>query len=629
VAFSQIIARLGVQLGLDTASFQTGSRKAQQEVKGLRNNMVTAAKAIGGALAGMVAWDTVQQLRDMTRAAVDTVGALGEQAQQLGVTTDALQEYRYAASQTGIEQAQMDQALAQLTRRLGDAAQGAKEPTKALEQLGITLDQIKGRSAGDVIPLIAEGMKRLPDDAQRAAVAVDLFGKAGQKLMPLLSEGAQGIKALTDAAREMGLVLTPEEIANADKYADMMAALDKKVDAQLAAKLARNAEALYQFELAMADAKVALADFLPKLWTEKDTQQFKAIIEWFRQVDDTTKAWGATVRNTASAISTSIGNMVAAIRQTLGGTLDAMWNHVLGKIETVRRAFYNLYDAVVGHSYIPDMVDGIAAHMARLDAVMVNPATKATKAAGKEFQALRDLLDRLFPEVGRTQGFNADLARIQGSALNDNEKNEAVRRLWNDFVSGSPHGGGGMGGPDFSGVGPLVEGIGDTEAAIERLTEKSKINTVRIAKSFKDMADETLQSLGRLTNAVKSGGFFGILEAVVGFGLQLGSAGVFGKSIAANINRVPGHANGTMSAGRGLALVGERGPELVAFRGGERVYNNRESRGMMGGNTYHIQGNLLTPEFWAQIQAGDVAAAQAGAQGGVALGQYRQSRRWR
>jgi hypothetical protein len=625
MALGDVIARLSVSLGLETAAFERGSKKAQQEVKGLRGNMVTAAKAIGGALAGMVAWDTVQALRDMTRAAVDSVGALGEQAAQLGVTTDALQEYRFAASQTGIEQAEMDQALSQLTRRLGDAAQGAKAPTEALERLGITLEQIKGKSAGDVIPLIAEGMKRLPDDAQRAAVAVDLFGKAGQKLMPLLSEGAAGIKALTDAAREMGLVLTPEEIANADKYGDMMAALDKKVDAQLAAKLAKNAEALYQFELAMADAKVALAEFLPKLWTEKDTQQFKAIIEWFRQVDDTTKAWGATISNTSNAISTSVSNMVNAIKRTLGGALNAVWDQVLGKVETVRRAFYNLYDAVVGHSYIPDMVDGIAAHMARLDAVMVNPATKATKAAGKEFQALRDLLDRLFPEVAERAGFRSDLGLLGMNASRDQANSEAFARRLRE-LAGRDVRDTDVTGPDFSGVGPLVEGIGDTEAAIERLTEKSKINTVRIAKSFKDMADETLQSLGRLTNAIKGGGFLGILEAVVGLGLQLGSMGAFGKSIASNINRIPGHANGTMNAGRGLALVGERGPELVAFRGGERVYNNRESRGMMGGNTYYLSGNLMTPEFWAMIQNGDIQAAQGGAM--IARARKAQSDKW-
>lgn len=40
---------------------------------------------------------------------------------------------------------------------------------------------------------------------------------------------------------------------------------------------------------------------------------------------------------------------------------------------------------------------------------------------------------------------------------------------------------------------------------------------------------------------------------------------------------VPGYATGVESAPAGLAWVGERGPELVRFRGGERVYNAGES----------------------------------------------------
>src|SRR3546814_1906505 len=60
---------------------------------------------------------------------------------QLGVSTRALQEYRYAASQAGIEQAEMDKALEQLTRRLGDAAQGVKEPLAALERLGVRSEE--------------------------------------------------------------------------------------------------------------------------------------------------------------------------------------------------------------------------------------------------------------------------------------------------------------------------------------------------------------------------------------------------------------------------------------------------------------------------------------------------------
>jgi phage-related tail protein len=35
---------------------------------------------------------------------------------------------------------------------------------------------------------------------------------------------------------------------------------------------------------------------------------------------------------------------------------------------------------------------------------------------------------------------------------------------------------------------------------------------------------------------------------------------------------------------RGLHIVGECGPELVRFKGGERVYNNRDTMGIISGN---------------------------------------------
>ncbi|MEV6419063.1 transglycosylase SLT domain-containing protein [Streptomyces sp. NPDC051662] len=50
-----------------------------------------------------------------------------------------------------------------------------------------------------------------------------------------------------------------------------------------------------------------------------------------------------------------------------------------------------------------------------------------------------------------------------------------------------------------------------------------------------------------------------------------------------------GYATGTMSASPGLAMVGERGPELVDFgRGGARVYTDQETRDMVAGRRYEI-----------------------------------------
>ncbi|MFJ4093440.1 hypothetical protein ACIPYS_17820 [Kitasatospora sp. NPDC089913] len=49
-----------------------------------------------------------------------------------------------------------------------------------------------------------------------------------------------------------------------------------------------------------------------------------------------------------------------------------------------------------------------------------------------------------------------------------------------------------------------------------------------------------------------------------------------------------GYWSGTLSASPGLRLVGEHGPELVNFRGGERVHDSADTRRMLQGKTYEI-----------------------------------------
>ncbi len=55
--------------------------------------------------------------------------------------------------------------------------------------------------------------------------------------------------------------------------------------------------------------------------------------------------------------------------------------------------------------------------------------------------------------------------------------------------------------------------------------------------------------------------------------------------------RLPGFASGTPFAPGGLAVVGERGPEIVNLPRGSRVFSNQESRQVSGGNTYNLNIN--------------------------------------
>jgi hypothetical protein len=645
MALGDVIARLSVSLGLETTAFEKGSRRAIKETETLGKKMTRIAGVIGTAFVASIGVDTVRAWADATKGALDFAGSLGETAQQVGATTDELQEFRYVASQVGIEQATMDKGLAKISVTLGELQAGIGGTAKKLEEFGFSQAEIAKLSkltAGEALSFLAGKYAALESPTEKAALAAAFFGsRMGGQFIPLLNEGAAGLQKMRDAAHELGIVISESAIQNADKNADLLSTYEQIATAQKNAALTvpENVRAYVEYEKTINNLQVAFYKAVGGLnqfneWSKRVNQSLRdfgkdsGIQGFFTAFDARARAFGKTMHDTIASIVTSVGNMVTAVGRWFA-RLSPIITSVLNPIQAVQTAFRNLWDKVVGNSYIPDMVDGIAAHMARLDSVMVKPAEKATEATARKFRELRDLLDRLFPEAGKAGAFNADLSSIMGSALNDNEKTEATMRLWREFLSGSPFGSGGMGGPDFgSGGGPLVEGMGATEEAIERLTEKARIGSVRIADSFKDMADKTLASLSRLTSAIKGGGFLGILEAVIGVGLQLGSIGAFGKGIQTRLNSVPKYASGTNFHPGGLAMVGERGPELVSMPRGSRVTPNAELGGRQLVEIVDTTG-LFRMRVNGQILEAAPAIAQAGAQGGVALGQYKQSRRWR
>ena len=133
-------------------------------------------------------------------------------------------------------------------------------------------------------------------------------------------------------------------------------------------------------------------------------------------VKDAVDAVIGIITGLAGAVTGQIAGMVKGIGDWLGGKLGAIFNDVGKKIDAVKGWFFDLYDAVVGHSYVPDMVDEIGKNMARLQKLMVEPAKKATDATKKAFRQLQEdaaaLLDRLFPAQAQVRAIMEDMAAL-------------------------------------------------------------------------------------------------------------------------------------------------------------------------------------------------------------------------
>ena len=183
-----------------------------------------AFSLLGPVLAGI----SVGALTAFTKNAIDAVGGLGELADQLGVSTDALQALSLASTQAGISGEELQRGLAALTRKIADAATGEKEAEQAFARLGIAFRNTEGqaRPTEAVLVDIAERLREFENPAERAAVVTAMFGdRIGQKLIPLLSQGREGLIGMTAEALRFGTIASPELIAKADEAADKVAAL--------------------------------------------------------------------------------------------------------------------------------------------------------------------------------------------------------------------------------------------------------------------------------------------------------------------------------------------------------------------------------------------------------------------
>jgi hypothetical protein len=258
---SSLIGSLRVALGLDTAQFEAGANKSKSIARGLSRDIESSFKSAKVAVEGLVAAFAIGALTQQIKQALQYAAAIGETASTLGVTTKQLQEYRFAAQQSGVAQEQLEGGLTRLAVSMGKAEVGSQAQIKAFNAIGISVDQLKGKNTGDIFGKIADGLKNVTDRSQRAAIEVALFGKAGAQLDSLLSGGTARLNALGQAAQQLGVVLSDEQIQNAEVTAHKLEALKTVLEANIASTVTDNANSILSLASALSTLTTQILHF--------------------------------------------------------------------------------------------------------------------------------------------------------------------------------------------------------------------------------------------------------------------------------------------------------------------------------------------------------------------------------
>lgn len=213
MAASTIVRELISKLGFDfDASDWTKAQKATDLVKAGLVAAAGAAAALTSALAAAVIETTAE------------AGRLKDLSQRTGIATQALQELEHAAKLGGIEASTLEQGLGFLARNMRAAADGSDEAAKGFAAAGIRVRGANGqlRAMDDVLAEAADKFAKMPDGTRKTALAMQLFGRSGAQLIPLLNAGRAGIEELRQEARDLGIVLSDDVVAAGDDVGDNM-----------------------------------------------------------------------------------------------------------------------------------------------------------------------------------------------------------------------------------------------------------------------------------------------------------------------------------------------------------------------------------------------------------------------
>ena len=191
--------------GMESEVARQGESSGRRLGERLRTGLAASTAGIAAAAAGIAT--AVNQSFDL---ALD----LSSTSKQLGIGVEALQEYRNAARLTGVDLGALDDSIAELTKRVGEAATGNRDAQAAFAALGVSFQTASGHGVATeaVLRDVIERLNAIDDPARRAALGAQLLGDEYQKIEPLVRAGSAGIDQMTASLREQNGVLTADQV---------------------------------------------------------------------------------------------------------------------------------------------------------------------------------------------------------------------------------------------------------------------------------------------------------------------------------------------------------------------------------------------------------------------------------
>ena len=154
-----------------------------------------------------------QKVLDFGKESINAFQNVGKEVKLLqrytGDSAEEMSKLRFAAEESGVSTDTLALALGKMSKAASTVA-----GEKKFEAIGVSVKDTSGhmRSASDIFTDVATKLGTMHNGVEKTNAIMQIFGRSGMDLAPLLNQGAAGIAKFKEEAQKFGLVLTQDNL---------------------------------------------------------------------------------------------------------------------------------------------------------------------------------------------------------------------------------------------------------------------------------------------------------------------------------------------------------------------------------------------------------------------------------
>jgi len=630
-----VIGALRVELGLNSAQFQSGLKSSQSGLQKFAAKAKVAAAVAVAAMAGMAA--------KMTKDGLSFIESQAKMARSVDGTIDGLRALQQAGGDAGVGADDVGAAMQKLGRRLADAASIGGPAADALDRIGLSASELLTMDADERLAAIADKAKSLGMSAQETAGLLGELGIKNASMALLVMQGGDAIRAARSEIEAMGLSISAVDAAKVESANDAfsrMGFVTEAVSNRLAIAFAPALQAISVAFVSLmqeggglrvvidalganigtiASVAASFATFMAVRWVAGFVMAAGAttgltgglallrgaimrtgfgaliigagyLVEWFARLVSKAGGFGnalSLLKAVAVEVFQRIGDGFAIVPAAFNAGSAKMKAFFIGGLAAMAQAFVD---------FTADVTDGLNAifntNLQPLGAGMVTELNRVTAAAdaaaGAATGALSGLVAAATAPLGSLQALRDTMSATDDATAgaSDSAADLAAQLA---ALDGTGDGGGGGGAADAGGGGSAASGSGAAAKKVKKVNEAVEELSEEMTR-VKDLGKEAFTGLvtgaKSLTESIAGvlAGFAEMLasqayNALWSAGLSAIGGGIGGVAVPA----IGANANGTPNWRGGLTRINERGGELVNLPGGSQIIPATRLGDMGGG----------------------------------------------